>query len=46
MARRKQIWLILLVIVVIIFVIPYIMFKGSYNNLVSLDENTNEAGPT
>ncbi|MEE9170686.1 MAG: LemA family protein [bacterium] len=40
MSRRRKIWLIVLVVIILLVVIPYSMFKGTYNNLVSLDENT------
>ena len=40
MSRRRKIWLIVLVVIILLVVIPYSMFKGMYNNLVSLDENT------
>jgi LemA protein len=40
MSRRRKIWLIVLVVIILLVVIPYSMFKGTYNSLVSLDENT------
>ncbi len=43
MAKSKNKWIIVAVVIILILVIPYYLFKTTYNQLVALDEATKRA---